>query len=94
MKQKEFSKLVHQDLVSLGISTDAVKSNKMVRVVFDNIIHVLSRGQPLEIQGLGVFTSLLVKRRDMSDQENNAFLKKWEIRFKTAGTLKKKLNDR
>lgn len=91
MNQKEFFKVLNQDLKSAGLSSKQTTSTEIASIVFNCLADCLSKGQNIEIQNFGSFKLNFRKMRDLSKPENPQ-IERWAISFSSSKHLSRKIN--
>lgn len=92
MNQNELTKIIHADLKSARLSTSFPDSKKIVDMVLDNLRNEISKGKIITLCEFGTFSTKVVSRRNIANPEGDR-INNWEIKFKTAVKLKRKIND-
>lgn len=89
MMKKDLVEEVHKELKEKGYTVNKKQSLEIFDMVTNTITSNISKGKTVELSGFGIFSSKLVKRRNI---KTNEAIERWGVYFKCSKIIKNKLN--
>lgn len=89
---KDFLNKLHKDLVSQGYSKNKAQTKEIFETLINNMRFSIENGHRLEIRNFGIFTTKIVKRRNLADPDG-PLLNIWSIYFSANKAMKKGLRE-